>query len=252
MMNAILMSSIPPTRSSLRFYRHFNHLLDGQVVPYGVSESSIADLRNGLRRNGSPDAACYWLLMARLAELALLCAGHYADGGEIGAAGDLLLNPRRIEIHLRGADRPIIKDRHRRLSEQLNPGGLSLPGFAHWFRCNAVTHIVEPALLPDFAARLTQSGLLAETFITAFQDRMSQVADTMRFITTDRVAGMPAGESSFRCRFGGTRYRDLGRGVERTCKDPAYCSPYLTDAWIRSGGAMAMQEHFVTVRKVAA
>jgi len=71
---------------------------------------------------------------------------------------------------------------------------------------------------------------------------MSQVADTMRFITTDRVAGMPAGESSFRCRFEGTRYRDLGRDVEQTCKDPAYCSPYLTDAWTRGGGADAIQE----------
>jgi hypothetical protein len=167
-----------------------------------------------------------------------LCSGHYADGGEIGAAGDLLLNPRRIEIYLRGMDRPIVKERHRRLSEQLNPGGLSFHEFARWFRCNAVTHIVEPALLPDFAEHLTQSGWLAETFLTAFQERMSQVADTMRFIST-RVARMPAGEFSHRCRFDDTCYRDLGREVARTCSDIAYCSPYLTAPWTRDAGADA-------------
>jgi len=238
MINASLRLSTTYERSSLRFYRHFNRLLDRQVVPYAVNESMIVDFRNDLRRSGSPDAECYWLLLARLAELALLCAGHYADSGEIGAAGDLLLNPRRIEVHLRGVDQPVVKERHRRLSEQLNPGGLSLPEFARWFRCNAVTHIVEPALLPDFAEQLTQSGWLVETFLTAFQDRMSQVAETMRFISTS-VASMPAGSPSHRCWFDDTCYRDLGREVERTCGDIAYCSPYLTAPWTRDAGADA-------------
>jgi hypothetical protein len=238
MINASLMSSMPSAQSSLWFYRHFNRLLDCQVVPYALNESIIADFRNELCRSGSPDAACYWLLLARLAELALLCAGHYADGGEIGAAGDLLLNPRKIEVYLRGVDRPIVKERHRRLSEQLNPGGLSFPEFARWFRCNAVTHIVEPALLPDFAEQLTQSGWLAETFLTAFQDRMSQVADTMRFIST-RVASIPAGETSYRCRFDDTCYRDLGREVARTCSNNVYCSPFLTSPWTRDADADA-------------
>lgn len=109
----------------LRFYTRFNHLLDQQVVPYTINESTVVAFREELCRKGNPDSLCYWLLMARLAELTLLCAGHYADCGEVTAAGDLLVNPRRADIYMQGVVPSIRKYRHRRLSEQLDPGGLS-------------------------------------------------------------------------------------------------------------------------------
>jgi hypothetical protein len=220
-MNGSLVSLPMDARHAVRHYGDLNRLLDQQAV-YTVNENQIAAFREMAGRLGPPHSACYWLLMARLAELALLCAGHYADCGEIGAAGDLLVNPRRIEIHVRGIDCPIVKDRHRRLSEQLNPGGLSLAAFSDWFRRNAISRIVEPALLPDFVDRLKGSGWLAETFLNVLQDRMSQVTDAMRF-----GAAGSAPQPTWQCRFNDATYRLLGRHIARTCREPAYRSVFL-------------------------
>ena len=223
-------------RPAVRRYGDLNRLLDQQVVPYTVNENQIVALREMAGHLGPPHSTCYWLLMARLAELTLLLAGYYADCGEIGAAGDLLVNPRRIEIHVRGADRPVVKDRHRRLSEQLNPGGLSFVAFADWFRRNAISRIVEPALLPDFMTRLEGSGWLSEAFLNALQDRMSQVADAMRFASTGGAL-----RTTWQCRFNDATYRLLGRHIARTCSDPVYRSTFLVARRIggRPGAAAA-------------
>lgn len=119
--------------------------------------------------------------MARLAELTLLCAGHYADCGEVTAAGDLLVNPRRTDIDMQGVVQSIRKDRHRRLSEQLDPGGLSPAEHMDWLKRNTTVKVTEPPLLTDFLFRLMQSGSIEEEFLNAFEDRMNVVADTMRF-----------------------------------------------------------------------
>jgi len=252
-MNGSLAAPQLDVHPAVRHYRGLNRLLDQQVVPYTVNEARIVAFRERVFRLETPSSACYWLLMARLAELALLCAGHYAGCGEIGAAGDLLVNPRRIEIHVRGADRPFIKDRHRRLSEQFNPRGLSLPEFTDWFRRHAFSRIVEPALLPDFLVRLQGSGWLSEAFLSALQDRMTQVADAMRFASIGRIADPPDGGQAFgpgcsagggfraaqRYRFNDATYRRLGRHVERTCSDPAYRSTFLAEPLIRCGTTAA-------------
>ena len=221
-----------------RHYRDLNDCLDRQVVPYTVNEAMIASFRDALCRYGTPHSACYWLLMARLTELALLCAGHYADCGEIGAAGDLLVNPRRVDVHLKGAPRPIVKDRHRCITEQFNPEGLPFPAFSNWFSRNAISRVVEPALLPDFQVRLEASGWLSETFLSGLRDRMANVADTMRFTSTDGAAV----RTTHKCRFSDTTYRMLGRHIERTCRDPTYQSALLADPWMRDCARAAAAE----------
>jgi len=231
---ATLLMDVQP---SVPCYRDLNRLLDQQVVPYTVNETMIAAFRETLHGLGPSGSVCYWLLTARLAELALLCAGHYADCGEIGAAGDLLVNPRRVDIHVPGADRPIVKDRRRRLSEQFNPQSLPLPAFTAWFRQNAVSRVVEPALLPDFQACLEASGRLSAALLNAFQKRMSRVADAMRFASAGR-----AYKATYQCRFTDATYRLLGRDVERTCSDPTYHSAFLADPWNREDTAAARAE----------
>lgn len=42
----------------LRFYTRFNHLLDQQVVPYTVNESTVVAFREVLCRKGNPDSLC--------------------------------------------------------------------------------------------------------------------------------------------------------------------------------------------------
>jgi hypothetical protein len=214
-----------------RFYRRFNRRLDQLSVPAAVNESLIAGLREQLDAGGDPRSGVYWLLTARLAEMALLCAGHYADCGETGAAGDLLLNPRRVLVYLRGAPGPLLKERHRPLSDQFNPGGLSLPDFAAWFRDNAMTHIAEPALLKAFRSRLEGCGRMA-AYLEGFKARLSRVADVMRFGFAARSpqTGRP---HPLTCGFDTVEYRRLGRHVIRICNTPAFHSPYLATPVVR-------------------
>jgi hypothetical protein len=97
-----------------------NEALDNLHVPYEVSEQTIENFLQNLKTYGTADRLVYWLMMARLFELSLICAGHYADNCEFSAAGDLLVNPRKVLIHRRGYPYPLTKQRHGRLTEQLN------------------------------------------------------------------------------------------------------------------------------------
>jgi len=257
----------PEISHDFDLFRRINDRLDQEVVPYTVNETSLVAYRDMVCREGNAAAACYWLLMARLAELALLCAGYYADCGEVTAAGelallcagyyadcgevtaagDLLFNPQRIDVHVRGKRQPIVKDRHRPLSEQLNTGGAPFPEFRDWFHHNAITRVMEPALIPDLLSRLTHSGWISAAFLDAYQARMSQVADAMRFGScATGLSAFPeqpaarAGRSSDRgirpthhCRFETTCYRRLGQDIEQTWRDAAYRSPFLVTAWHR-------------------
>lgn len=70
-----------------------NRKCDGTEVPAGVSEAIIEEILSDLVAiDPSPSPAQYWLVVARLAEMTLLCAGHYADNAELGLAYRLLFS----------------------------------------------------------------------------------------------------------------------------------------------------------------
>jgi len=97
-----------------------NKALDNLHVPHEVNEQTIENFLENLEAYGKTLRPVYWLMMARLFELSLICAGYYADNCEFPAAGDLLVNPRKILIHQKGYPHPLVKQRHGRLTEQLN------------------------------------------------------------------------------------------------------------------------------------
>lgn len=100
-----------------------NEELDNFRLPHEINEPSIERLLKILEDSGASDQSFYWLLMARIFELALFCAGHYADNCEFSAAGDLLVNPRKVLIHRKGYPHSRVKQRHGRISDQLNNSG---------------------------------------------------------------------------------------------------------------------------------
>lgn len=240
-MNHHPFSSAFESRQALRFYQQFNHDLDGHA-PYSLNETILVDLRDKLDRQGHPGQPCYWLLVARLAEMTLLCADNYAACGEITAAGDLMINPRNTHIHMKGAVRPIVKSRHGRLSDQLEVEMPADGGFIDWCKHNALVQVVEPALLPDFEARLAESGFLSKDYLQDLRTRMGQVADAMRFamVAGGRHCVGEAGEPS--CGVDAWPARRLGCEVARTCSDPAYQSAFLVCHGLPEASAPAMAE----------
>jgi hypothetical protein len=151
-----------------------------------LNETVIArriDQAFGLRTR---DQRLFWLTLARIAELAVFQAGVYADGCEFTAAGDLLVNPRRIEVHIKGHRRPIVKQRHTRLSDQLKADiGRESP--VCWLAWEATPRLTCDAILPWLRRTLASSGKMASRYIESLDRRMGRVADTLAFLVAWRI-----------------------------------------------------------------
>lgn len=103
----------------------------------------------------------YWLLLMRLNELALWCAGNYADGAEFSAAGDLLVNPREVWVTLGERRQPLRKWRHGRMTDQFGPGELRPEARMAWLRSETRITGGSPPLLPWLGAMLEASERVA-------------------------------------------------------------------------------------------
>ncbi len=206
-----------------RLFR-INRKIDGWSVPYNVNEQQIESLLAELEKTVLPNNLFFWLTMARLTEAVLLCAGHYADNCEFSAAGDLLLNPRKIHLHVPGCNSFLVKERHGRLTDQLNRLG-GAPRYAKKVTCE----IVAPALLPYLHGRLAQSDFFSADYIDDVAIRMLQIADTLTFLAAYQTFSnealyeklKSAGKREKRfieshlCRFSADPYLRLQRQVDR-------------------------------------
>ena len=156
-----------------------NRKIDRLSVPYAINEPLIESLLQKLESTALFDHPLYWLTMARITEVSVLCAGHYADNCEFQAAGDLLLTPRKIYVQVPPGDRLIVKTRHGRLSDQLSQqhdGAISLK--------DVQPEIVTPAILPYLHGRLEQSCFFSADYVDNVAVRMLRIADTMTFLAT--------------------------------------------------------------------
>jgi hypothetical protein len=215
--------------------------LDNFRSTHEINERSIERFLNILEESGASDQSIYWLIMVRIFELALFCAGNYADNCEFSAAGDLLVNPRDIFIHIKSHDRPLRKKRRGKISEQLNPGDGSAATFIRWFRRNATLEVGRKALLEDLYNRLETSGRIASAYLANMKKRMNKIADTIGFLASwqiDRVEKLvermrqasPEERDFFNinlCHFDPEMINLIGREIRRLKSDSDYHSPLL-------------------------
>jgi len=152
-------------------------------IPHLVNESFIAALHTELTCCHDPASSYFWLLYGRITEAALLCAGHYADNCEYSAAGDLLVNPRRIRVSGQDSSLSELKNRHGSISKQFKPAGMSPEQFRKRFSCCMKVRIEQAALLPWMSSALEQSGVFLESYIHTLNQRMKKIADTMAFLS---------------------------------------------------------------------
>ncbi|MGD9188432.1 MAG: hypothetical protein PVI89_09485 [Desulfobacteraceae bacterium] len=128
----------------------------------------------------------FWLTLARITELAIYQAGVYADACEFTAAGDLLVNPRRIDVHLKGRKRSVVKHRHSRLSGQF-AADIGRESPVCWLAREATPRLTSDAILPWLRRTLASSGAMAGSYIKSLDRRMGQVADTLAFLIAWRI-----------------------------------------------------------------
>ena len=159
-----------------------NHRLSSVGVPHLINESCIANFHSELIRHLEPSSAYFWLLYSRITEAALLCAGQYADNCEYSAAGDLLANPRRVQVSSKDSSVAELKKRHGSISSQFAPQEVCPWAFRNTFFARMNLHIEQPALLPLMANTMRQSGVFRESYLDSIHQRMKKIADTIAFL----------------------------------------------------------------------
>jgi hypothetical protein len=95
----------------------FNLKLDSLSKISSLNENVLEEMLGQLNGYRGAEDDLYWLTLARINELVLVCAGNYANNCEFRLVGDLLLNPRCILVHVRGSLQPVRKIRHMALTE---------------------------------------------------------------------------------------------------------------------------------------
>jgi hypothetical protein len=205
-----------------------NEELDNIRLLHEINEASIEGFLKILEDSGASDQYCYWLVMARIFELSLFCAGNYADNCEFPAAGDLLVNPREILIHRKGYPNSLVKQRHRRISDQLNKGRRDRKHFLCLLKHEVSVEITKPAILPYLFERLQHGQRIAAWYLHNAEERMKKIADTIGFLSAwpvsrfeDLHRRMQTASPKTRrfivahlCRFDARYFQRLGREIK--------------------------------------
>ena len=210
-----------------------NAELDTLKLPHVINERSIERFLTRLEDSGYCDQSSYWLVLARIFELAMLCAGHYADNGEFSAAGDLLVNPRKVFIHQKGHQHSLVKRRHGRISDQVNKGGRNGKNLFLLLKHEVAVEIAKPAILPHLFKQMQDSRRIASWYLHHSAERMKKIADAIGFLSAWAVSGFGDLHNRLRevspetrrfvddhlCRFDTRCFERLGQEIQKLIKN---------------------------------
>ena len=227
------------------FPEKIHHAVAAQLerlrLPADLNENAVDRLLKFLETGGDPHHPIYWLLLARLTEAALVCAGNYADNCEFAAAGDLLVNPRQIFLHLDSGNRHIPKKRHQRVSRHFPEGPtFSAPGF----RRRIEIETAKPPLLPYLQERLQFSVFIAPWYPPTVSRRMQRIADAIGFLSAGGLTTPEALHQHLRsvalperqliqgslCGFDTAFFERLGEDLKQMFQQPERKSEFLSGA----------------------
>ena len=222
----------------------FNIELERNSSAGKLNERYLMEMMLRLHEIHPWDPDGYWLTMARLNELALFCAGNYADAGEFQAAGDLLVNPRRVVVHAPNHAAPVVKERHTPLTLQFADDVPYGEDAVTWLKMETSLEIEEPALLPWFLELLTCAECFSSDYLESVLERQKRISSTLVFAaackcpeTMDFQVYRLRADSrekefieSNLCLFDKGVFDLIGRDLRIMAEYPAYRSPFLLRA----------------------
>lgn len=179
----ILLEPFWKSRGKNNLVLHYNYLLDKKSNFYSLNENGLENLIEQLDRLVYFKDASFWLTMARINELTLLCAENYANNGELSLVGDLLLNPRLILVHIKREKRPVVKKRHTLLTEQFRFAGKTVQEVIEWLKTETRLEIKTEALLPFLHQRLEKSGYFRKEYFESLTQRKAKIAELTGFLS---------------------------------------------------------------------
>jgi len=216
--------------------------LHEQVFDHYLNEEFIVNQMERLESSGELDGSVeiYWLSMSRVMELALLCAGNYADFGQIREAGDLLANPRHTEVHIDGIWEPVRVKRYERMTVQFADYAPAGTNVGEWLRDNTHLVHVKGPLIPDLYGMLKGADTLSESYLSSIYLRMQKISKTMTFVMLGQImdpnyplSGVIPEEKELveanLCRYDRKKFHQIGIDIDKLLKDENYCSNFLKD-----------------------
>ena len=221
-----------------------NAEMEREVALHLMNEKTIERCWSHASRLEGDCPRDYWLLVARLAEATLLCAGNYADNCEFEATGDLLVNPREIIVHSRKGGQSTTKHRHGRISVQFTPAGVTRKEQMKSFSANISLETTGPPLLPHMTRVLRKSGFISKFYLRRLEECQRRIADALAFLSAwhifesaelfRRLEASSPRERAFAesqlCRFDARVFHQIGVDLRRSLAEPGYPSPFLTEA----------------------
>ena len=219
----------------------YNREFEQGSTAHKLNEGYLEQIVQELERGCMARDALYSLTLARVAELALVCAGNYADDCEFTAACDLLANPRLILVHVRDQTKPVVKKRHGSIAHQFSHVGRATEKIVEWLKQNTCLEIKKQALLPHLYSELSCLGHIKSHHLYSIQNRMKRIADVIGFLCAwqlpdssgvqERLRCVSEGERQFihsnLCRFDLKLFHQLGHELFRLVEDGQYESRFL-------------------------
>lgn len=221
----------------------YNETLEKEALLSVLNEGLIERRVKELEKTSPECGLLFWLTWARLSELALYCAGNYADNVEFAAAGDLLLNPRLILVRSKKSRNVYLKRRHGRLTEQFRTAATDREGVIRWLKMNTILETKEEPLLPYLYRRMSESGCFSPGYLSSVDERMKKVAHTIGFLSSwkvvdscdlhKRLQDVASSEKPFMesnlCRFGKETFLELGIHIRKAVANGDWRSGFFRE-----------------------
>ena len=189
-----------------------NYRLQEEAIDTQINKAFVEQWMMRLWTIVSPGPQCFWLFLARINELALLCASRCVDCCEFAAADELLVEPCSIPLQVEG--------------------GRTLVFPCEWIRAGQGGECIlneEKAgpLLPCLHSLLKRSGYLTEDYLRSVSRRTEKIAQvagmlmafgrgTMEDVSM-KLSSMDADQrKDFRsrlCRFDRKIFNEIGRAL---------------------------------------
>lgn len=211
-------------------------------VAFELNEKFIESKIDELDEIGPNSVLIYQLTQARITELTLICAGNYADNFEFTAAGDLLVNPRSIRIHIEGIKEPANKNRHVAITDQFVGVAKTQTGIIRWLSKKTQLEILKKPLLPELYERLKSAGIISVQYLDSVYLRMNKIADVIGFLSAYHLSDSQMlykkihstnAESDFiksnLCNFNFDIFFDLGDEILKLIENDDYKSVFIVD-----------------------
>ena len=139
-----------------------NYRLQEEAIDAHINKTFVEQWMMRLWTIVSPRPQCFWLFLARINELALLCASRYVDCCEFAAADELMIKPCSVLLNVEGGRTAVSREGGDRILAEKKAG----------------------PLLPCLYDLLKRSGYMTEDYLLSVSRRTEKIA---------QVAGMLAG-----------------------------------------------------------